>query len=123
MRTFSISGGLAGPPSACSSDPDRVDVFAVGSDDTVWRWSLVGANWQLAPEPLPPNGTIPRRRRVRHLLGARTRRGFCRRVWLPSPGVVARERSNIHALEADLDFGDRYVHTVSAGCCRRRFPE
>ena len=39
MRTFSIGGGLAGPPSACSSDPDRVDVFAVGAGATVWHWS------------------------------------------------------------------------------------
>ena len=59
MRTFSISGGLAGPPSACSSDPDRVDVFAVGPDKRVWRWLRVGANWLTAPVPLDINGTIP----------------------------------------------------------------
>ena len=59
MRTLSNGGGLAGPPGACSSDPDRVDVFAVGSDKTVWRWSRVGATWQPAPERLAPNGTIP----------------------------------------------------------------
>jgi hypothetical protein len=59
MRTFSITGGLAGPPSACSSDPDRVDVFAVGPDKRVWRWLRVGANWPTAPVPLDVNGTIP----------------------------------------------------------------
>lgn len=29
MKTFSIKGGIAGPPSACSSAPNRIDVFAV----------------------------------------------------------------------------------------------
>ena len=57
MKTFSILGGLAGPPSACSSAPDRIDVFAVGPGDTVWRWSGDGANWSPSA-PLPSNGSI-----------------------------------------------------------------
>jgi hypothetical protein len=58
MKTFSIQGGLAGPPGACSSAPDRVDVFAAGPGATVWRWSGDGNNWG-APTPLSFNGTIP----------------------------------------------------------------
>ena len=59
MRTLSsIPGGLAGPPSACSSDPNRIDVFAVGSDANVWRWAWDGTNWA-APVPLPAFGRIP----------------------------------------------------------------
>jgi hypothetical protein len=50
MKTFSISGGIAGPPSACSSAPNRIDVFAVKPGSRVWRESGDGANWQNAVE-------------------------------------------------------------------------
>ena len=58
MKTFSIPGGLAGPPSGCASTSDRVDVFAAGPGGTVWRWSGDRTNWS-PPTPLPPNGSIP----------------------------------------------------------------
>src|SRR3954453_16514678 len=59
MRTFSLPGGLAGPPSAASSDPSQVDVFATGSGNTVWRWTLTGGTWS-APVPLAAGpGSIP----------------------------------------------------------------
>jgi FAD binding domain len=57
MKTFSIQRGLAGPPSACSSAPDRIDVFAVVGDGSVWRWPAVGTIW-LAPAPLAANGSF-----------------------------------------------------------------
>ena len=57
MKTLApIPGGLAGPPSACSSGPDHLDVFAVGPDHRVWRWSRDGATWA-APVPLPGFGS------------------------------------------------------------------
>jgi hypothetical protein len=53
MKTLpSFAGGLLGPPSACSSGPDRVDVFAAGPGNMPWRWWLDGKNW-LGPAPLP----------------------------------------------------------------------
>ena len=59
MKTFSIPGGLAGPPSACSCAANRVDVFAVGPGSTVWRWSWNGTSWS-PPGPLPGGlGVIP----------------------------------------------------------------
>ena len=59
MKTFSILGGISGPPSACSSAPNRIDVFAVGPGATVWRWPWDGTIW-LAPAPLSPSqGEIP----------------------------------------------------------------
>ena len=59
MTTFSIQGGISGPPSACSSAPNRIDVFAVGPGATVWRWSWDGTIW-LAPAPLSLyQGDIP----------------------------------------------------------------
>jgi hypothetical protein len=48
---------LAGPPSACSSGENRLDVFAVGAGNTVWRWSWDGTSWTNAP--LPSLGAIP----------------------------------------------------------------
>ena len=58
MKTFSIPGGLSGPPSACASSPDRLDVFAAGPGGTVWRWSKDGTTW-LPSAPLPALGSIP----------------------------------------------------------------
>jgi hypothetical protein len=58
MKTFTVPSGVAGSPSACSSAPDRIDLFAVGAGAFIWRWSFDGANW-LAPQPLPPIGVIP----------------------------------------------------------------
>jgi hypothetical protein len=58
MKTFSVQSGLAGPPSACSCAPDRIDVFAVVGDGRVWRWPLIGSTW-LAPAPLAANGSFP----------------------------------------------------------------
>src|SRR5688500_20112815 len=58
MKTFSIQGGISGPPSACSSAPNRIDVFAVRPGNNVWRWSWDGTNWS-PPEQLPSNGSIP----------------------------------------------------------------
>ena len=58
MKTFSLQGGIAGPPSACSSADNRVDVFAVGSGNLVWRWSWDGTSWT-PPGPLPQAGVIP----------------------------------------------------------------
>ncbi len=52
MKTFTLTGGLAGPPSACSAAPNRVDVFAAGPGATVWRWSRDGTAWS-PPAPLP----------------------------------------------------------------------
>ncbi len=51
MRTLTFGGQLAGPPSACSCGPSRLDVFAVGADKHVWHWWLEGATW-LGPESL-----------------------------------------------------------------------
>ena len=53
MKTFTLTGGLAGPPSACSCAENRIDVFAAGPGTTVWRWSWEGTSWAL-PAPLPP---------------------------------------------------------------------
>ena len=59
MKTFTLAGGLQGPPSACSCAENRVDVFATGAGNTVWRWSLTGNTWS-APAPLlPVPGSIP----------------------------------------------------------------
>ena len=58
MKTFSLQGGVAGPPSACSSADNRVDVFAVGPGNMVWRWSWDGTRWT-PPGPLPQVGVIP----------------------------------------------------------------
>jgi hypothetical protein len=55
MKTFSVPGGAAGPPSACSSGLNRVDVFAVTGNRRVCRVSQDGANW-LAPVELPVPG-------------------------------------------------------------------
>jgi hypothetical protein len=52
MKTFTLPGGLQGPPSACSCAANRVDVFATGAGNTVWRWSLTGNTWS-PPAPLP----------------------------------------------------------------------
>jgi hypothetical protein len=52
MRTFTLPGGLAGPPSACSAALDRLDVFATGPGNTVWRWAMKQNQWT-APVPLP----------------------------------------------------------------------
>ena len=52
MKTFTIPGGLQGPPSACSCAENRVDVFATGPGNTVWRWSMTGNTWS-PPAPLP----------------------------------------------------------------------
>src|SRR5262245_48938528 len=57
MRTFSIQGGIVGPPSACSCAPNRIDVFAVGPGNTVWRWSWDRTNWS-PPAPLLNQGMI-----------------------------------------------------------------
>jgi hypothetical protein len=72
MKTLSpIPGGLAGPPSACSSGNNHLDVFAVGTDHRVWRWAWDGAAWA-APVPLPAFGAgIPEVGRC--LLRARSR--------------------------------------------------
>ena len=51
MKTFTLPGGIAGPPSAAASASNRVDVFAAGPGNTVWRWSLTGSTWS-APAPL-----------------------------------------------------------------------
>jgi hypothetical protein len=58
MQTFSIAGGISGPPNACSSGANHIDVFAVGPGNTVWRWSWDGTSWSL-PAPLPGQGVIP----------------------------------------------------------------
>jgi hypothetical protein len=59
MKTFSLVGGLAGPPSACSAANNRIDVFATGPGNTVWRWSLNGNTWS-PPVPLQPGpASIP----------------------------------------------------------------
>lgn len=57
MQTLMTLAGLAGPPSACSANANRVDVFAAGPNANVWTWSGVG-NWS-SPGQLPKNGTIP----------------------------------------------------------------
>jgi len=51
MKTFTLPGGLAGPPSACSCALNRLDVFATGPGNTVWRWSLTSNGWG-PPAPL-----------------------------------------------------------------------
>ena len=58
MKTFSIPGGLAGPPSACSAAPDRLDVFAVRPGGIVSRWSWDGTGWTQGDLP-PSGGVIP----------------------------------------------------------------
>jgi hypothetical protein len=61
MMTFAFTGGLDGldgPPSACASADDRVDVFATGSGNTVWRWSWDGVSWA-PPVAMPALGKIP----------------------------------------------------------------
>jgi hypothetical protein len=58
MKTFSVPGGVAGPPSACSAMPDRLDVFAVRPGGIVSRWSWDGTVW--TPSDLPNlGGVIP----------------------------------------------------------------
>jgi hypothetical protein len=47
----SLGGRLAGAPTALSWGPDRLDVFAVGADQTPWWWRWNGA-WS-APQQLP----------------------------------------------------------------------
>jgi FAD/FMN-containing dehydrogenase len=46
-----LGGTLAGAPSAVSSSPDRIDVFAAGPGKTPWHWSLVNGIW-IGPAPL-----------------------------------------------------------------------
>lgn len=58
MRSFALPGGLAGPPGACSDAPNRIDVFAAGPGNTVWRWSWDGSS-RTPPGPLPGHGSIP----------------------------------------------------------------
>jgi FAD binding domain/FG-GAP-like repeat/FG-GAP repeat len=58
MKTFTLAGGLAGPPSACSCAENRIDVFAAGPGNNVWRWSWDGTNWT-PPIQLPLIGAIP----------------------------------------------------------------
>jgi hypothetical protein len=58
LKTFSIQGGLKGPPSACSSAPDRIDVFAVVEGGSVWHWPLIGSTWE-PPKQLAANGAFP----------------------------------------------------------------
>jgi hypothetical protein len=53
-----LPAGLAGPPSACSSADNRIEVFAVGGDRRVWRWAWDGTVWA-APAPLPAFGAVP----------------------------------------------------------------
>src|ERR671919_711414 len=45
MKTFSIPGGISGPPSACSSAPNRIDVFAVANNATPVWWRGDGTTW------------------------------------------------------------------------------
>lgn len=56
VRTFTLMGGLKGPPSACSCAQNRVDVFGVGDPRTVYRWSLVGST-RSGPDALPVGPT------------------------------------------------------------------
>ena len=62
MKTFTLPGGLAGPPSACSAATDRLDVFATGPGNTVWRWSMKQNQWappaklDLGPASVPAVG-------------------------------------------------------------------
>src|SRR5690606_30692409 len=59
MKTFTIPGGLAGPPSACSSALDHIDVFAVKPGGQVWRVSGDGVDWHPAVELPRISGVIP----------------------------------------------------------------
>jgi hypothetical protein len=55
MRTLPVlgGGGISGPPAACSAASDRLDVFAVGPGNMVWRWWFFdGTHWS-GPAPLP----------------------------------------------------------------------
>ena len=62
MKAFTLPGGLQGPPSACSCAENRVDVFATGAGNMVWRWSLTGNTWSppvpllLGPVSIPAEG-------------------------------------------------------------------
>jgi len=57
MKTLApLPGGLAGPPSACLSGINQLDVFAVGPDHRVWRWAWNGVVWT-APTPLGAFGS------------------------------------------------------------------
>ena len=58
MRTLSIVGGLSGPPAACSSAADRLDVFATGPGNMVWRWWLDHGELS-GPAPLPVTNNVP----------------------------------------------------------------
>ena len=58
MRTLPIQGGINGPPSAYSSGPGRLDVFAAGPSNMVWHWWMNGGP-MLGPGPLPLPNNVP----------------------------------------------------------------
>ena len=67
LKTFSIQGGISGPPSACSCAPNRIDVFAVGPAPRV---ALVVGRDELEPAcAAAGSGCDPCRGRVRRVLG------------------------------------------------------
>jgi hypothetical protein len=53
-----LGGSLVGAPSAVSSSPDRIDVFAVGSANTPWHWMFANGTW-LPPVLLPSANNVP----------------------------------------------------------------
>ena len=71
----SLGGQLAGPPTAVSWGPNRVDVFAAGPQGVPWWWAWTGIAW-IGPVPLPGSNVMPAEGLAALTLGANQLRVF-----------------------------------------------